>query len=110
MKELKKAVAIKYDKKVDEAPAVVAKGRGAIADQIVSVARKSGVTIYPDKDLVETLAVLDLDTEIPDELYRAVAEVLVFIYDINHRFPLDPLNQSDVTETAQETDGHHQEL
>ena len=79
----KKAVALKYDQKVNDAPALLAKGRGLTADQIVSIAKKNGVPIYPDGDLVEALEALDLNIEIPDELYRAVAEVLVFIYDIN---------------------------
>jgi flagellar biosynthesis protein len=78
-----KAVALKYDKEVDDAPAVLAKGRGLMADQIVSIAKKNGVPIYPDGDLIEALEALDLNIEIPEELYRAVAEVLVFIYDIN---------------------------
>jgi flagellar biosynthesis protein len=79
----KKAVALKYDPKVNDAPALLAKGGGLVADQIVSIAQKNGVPIYPDGDLVEALGGLDLNIEIPDELYRAVAEVLVFIYDIN---------------------------
>ena len=79
----KKAVALKYDQKVNDAPALLAKGRGLMADQIAAIAKKNGVPIYPDGDLVEALEALDLNIEIPDELYRAVAEVLVFIYDIN---------------------------
>jgi flagellar biosynthesis protein len=85
MKDLKKAVALKYDRKIDDAPAVLAKGRGLIADQILSIAKKNGLPIYPDRDLVEALEALDLNIEIPEELYRAVAEVLVFIYDINKK-------------------------
>ncbi|MCF8128249.1 MAG: EscU/YscU/HrcU family type III secretion system export apparatus switch protein [Deltaproteobacteria bacterium] len=85
MKDLKKAVALKYDRKIDDAPTVLAKGRGLIADQILSIAKKNGLPIYPDRDLVEALEALDLNIEIPEELYRAVAEVLVFIYDINKK-------------------------
>jgi len=85
MKDLKKAVALKYDRKVDDAPTVLAKGKGLIADQILSIAKKNGLPIYPDRDLVEALEALDLNIEIPEELYRAVAEVLVFIYDINKK-------------------------
>ena len=83
MKDYKKAVALTYRKNVDDAPKVLAKGKGLIADQIISIARKSGVDIYPDRDLVEVLEALDLNTEIPESLYQAVAEVLVFIYEIN---------------------------
>ncbi len=85
MKDRKKAVALKYDKKAKDTPNVLAKGRGLIADHIVSIAKKNGVPIYPDRDLVTALEALDLDVEIPEELYRAVAEVLVFIYDINKK-------------------------
>jgi len=85
MKDLKKAVALKYDRKIDDAPTVLAKGRGLIADQILSIAKKNGLPVYPDRDLVEALEALDLNIEIPEELYRAVAEVLVFIYDINKK-------------------------
>jgi len=85
MKDLKKAVALKYDRKIDDAPTVLAKGRGLIADQILSIAKKNGLPVYPDRDLVEALEALDLNIEIPEELYRAVAEVLVFVYDINKK-------------------------
>jgi flagellar biosynthesis protein len=85
MKDHKKAVALKYDKKISDTPTVLAKGRGFIADQIVSIAKKNGVAIYPDRDLVTALEALDLNIEIPEELYRAVAEVLVFIYDMNKK-------------------------
>jgi len=90
MKNPKKAVALGYKRDIDEAPKVLAKGTGAIADQIVSVARKNGVAIYPDGDLVEILEALDINIEIPENLYRAVAEVLVFIYDINNKLQPGP--------------------
>jgi len=83
MDDLKKAVAIKYNRDKDRAPRLLAKGRDAIAERIVEVAKENNVPIYPDKDLVQVLETLDIDYEIPPELYRAVAEVLVFIYTIN---------------------------
>ena len=83
MDDLKKAVAIKYNRDKDRAPKVLAKGRDAIAERIIEVAKENNVPIYPDKDLVQVLETLDIDFEIPPELYRAVAEVLVFIYTIN---------------------------
>ena len=83
MDDLKKAVAIKYNRDKDRAPKVLAKGRDAIAERIIEVAKENKVPIYPDKDLVQVLETLDIDFEIPRELYRAVAEVLVFIYTIN---------------------------
>lgn len=78
-----KAVALKYDQKKDNAPRVVAKGRGEIAEKIIDVAREHNVPLYEDQNLIQILEALDLETEIPPELYRAVAEVLAFIYRLN---------------------------
>ena len=85
MDESKKAVAIKYNRDKDRAPKVLAKGRNDIAERIIEVAKDNQVPILPDKDLVQVLETLDVNFEIPPELYRAVAEVLVFIYSMNNR-------------------------
>ena len=82
-KEKTKAVALKYETKKDSAPKVVAKGRDIIAEKIIETAKAHNVPLYEDKNLVQVLEALDLDTEIPPELYRAVAEVLAFIYRLN---------------------------
>jgi flagellar biosynthesis protein len=81
--ERKKAAALKYRQGVDAAPKVVATGRGWLAERIISLAREHGVPIHEDKALVEILSTLDMYEETPPELYRAVAEVLTFIYKIN---------------------------
>ncbi len=78
-----KAVALKYDRKKDNAPRVIAKGRGEIAEKIIEVAKAHNVPSYEDKNLIQILEALDLETEIPPELYRTVAEVLAFIYRLN---------------------------
>jgi flagellar biosynthesis protein len=78
-----KAVALQYDEKKHRAPRVVAKGRGHIAEKIMDIAHKNNVPLYEDENLVQILDALDLETEIPPELYRAVAEVLAFIYRLN---------------------------
>ena len=78
-----KAVALKYHRQTDSAPRVLAKGRGEIAEKIIEVAKAHNVPLYEDKNLVQILEALDLETEIPPELYRAVAEVLAFIYRLN---------------------------
>ena len=83
MKKTPKAVALKYDRNADAAPKVVAKGRGHLAEKIKQVAQESGVPIMADENLVQVLEALELDLEIPPELYRAVAEVLVFVYRLN---------------------------
>ena len=76
----KKAAALRYDAKKESAPKVVAKGKGKIAEQIIQVARDNKVPIKDDPQLVEVLSTLDLYQEIPPELYRAVAEILAFVY------------------------------
>ena len=78
-----KAVALKYDGKKDKAPSVIAKGRGNIAEKIIDIAKEHNVPLYEDKNLIQVLEALDLETEVPPELYRAVAEVLAFIYRLN---------------------------
>ena len=83
MKKKSKAVALKYNKDKDAAPKITAKGRGFIAEKIVETARAHNVPLHEDKNLVQVLEALDLETEIPPELYRAVAEVLAFIYRLN---------------------------
>lgn len=86
-KKLKKAVALKYRAQTDAAPRLAAKGRGGLADKIIAVAKEHGIPIHEDSDLVEILAGLEIDKEIPPDLYKVVAELLAFIYRINGRFP-----------------------
>ena len=83
MKKKSKAVALKYEKDKDAAPRIVAKGRGFVAQKIIETARAHRVPLHEDQNLIEVLEALDLESEIPQELYRAVAEVLAFIYRLN---------------------------
>jgi|SRR4051812_41029763 flagellar biosynthesis protein len=76
---MKKAVALRYSPE-QSAPVLVAKGKGAIAEQILLTAKENGVPVQEDPSLVEVLSKLDLEQEIPQELYQLVAEVLSFIY------------------------------
>ncbi len=76
-----KAVAIKYE--LDSAPKVVAKGDGDVADKIIEIAEEHGVTLYQDSDLVKLLSKIDVDAEIPSNLYQAVAVVLSFVFQLN---------------------------
>ncbi len=85
MEKKPKAVALNYDKDKNAAPRVVAKGRGFVAQKIIETARAHNVPLYEDENLVQVLEALDLDTEIPPQLYRAVAEVLAFIYRLNSK-------------------------
>jgi flagellar biosynthesis protein len=78
----KQAVAIAYQAGND-APMVVAKGNGAIAESIIARAREHGVAIHDSKELVSLLMQVDLDNHIPPALYRAVAELLAWLYHVD---------------------------
>ena len=78
-----KAVALSYDRDSARAPRISAKGAGYLAERIIEIAKEHGIGIYEDPDLVEVLSKLDLNHEIPESLYRAVAEVLAFVYRLN---------------------------
>lgn len=77
------AAALKYDSKKDAAPHVTAKGRGAIAEKIIDLAKKHDIPIKSDPALAQILSKLDMDEQIPVELYKAVAEILAFVYSVN---------------------------
>lgn len=82
------AAALRYDAGKEGAPTVVAAGRGEIAAKICEAARGAGIPVREDKLLAEALAVLEVGTAIPPELYRAVAETLVWAYRLgNERAP-----------------------
>ncbi len=82
-KRQKKAVALKYQPKKDNAPKVIAKGKGKVAEKIIEIARQHNIFIQDDPDLIEVLSHLDLNEEIPPDLYVVVAELLSFVYSLN---------------------------
>jgi flagellar biosynthesis protein len=77
--DLKSAVALTYAQ-TDAAPRVVAKGRGILAEQIISRAQDHGIYVHESPELVSLLMQIDLDQRIPPQLYIAVAELLAWIY------------------------------
>ncbi|QJW45353.1 flagellar biosynthesis [bacterium BFN5] len=79
------AIALTYDIAKNAAPKVVAKGTGHLAEQILAAAHKNAVPVYQNKTLTGMLMAIDLDREIPPELYRVVAEVLAYVYRIDQR-------------------------
>ena len=83
--EAKKAVALLYDQV--RAPILVAKGRGAFAEEIIEVAKAAGVHLAEDPVLAETLSYLQLQQEIPEEVYVAVATVLSWAYWLKGQTP-----------------------
>ena len=80
-----KAVALKYDASVSSAPKVTAKGEGFTAQNIIKIASLHDVPIKKDEDLVELLSKLDVDKEVPAEMYKAVAEVFSFLYKMTKK-------------------------
>lgn len=80
-----KAIALRYKPGDDPAPKIVAKGSGLIAERIIEIAKENNVPLKEDTQLVEVLSTLDLYQEIPPELYRAVAEILAFVYKMSKK-------------------------
>ena len=76
--KIKQAIALEYDPS-DEAPKVIASGKGALADRIIEKAKESDVPIHRDDTLAETLSRLEIGEMIPPELYEVVAEILIFV-------------------------------
>ena len=80
------AVSLRYDNRVSKSPDVTAKGRGLIAEKIISLAKENNVPIKEDPDLVHLLSQVDLNREIPASLYQVVAELLSFVYKLNGEY------------------------
>ena len=78
------AVALKYDANKSSAPTLVAKGHGDIAKQILQLAQETDVLVHQSPELLEVLIRLELGDEIPEELYRAIAEVIAFAYNLKN--------------------------
>ena len=75
------AVALKYDLETMVAPKVVAKGQNLIAQKIKQIAREAGVPIVENKPLAQALFhAVEIDQDIPEDLYRAVAEILAYVF------------------------------
>ena len=80
----KSAVAVRYDTK-DAAPRVIAKGYGNIAETIIRSAREHDLYVHESPELVNLLMQVDLDTQIPPQLYVAIAELLAWIYSLEEK-------------------------
>ena len=80
-----KAVALKYDAELSSAPKLTAKGEGFTAESIIKIAKLNDVPIKKDEDLVELLSQLEVDREVPPEMYKAIAEVFSYIYKLTNK-------------------------
>jgi len=79
----KRAVALAYQGAQDGAPRIIAKGGGVSAEAIISLARESGVYVHQSPELVNLLMQVDLDQEIPPELFQAVAEIIFWLHKLD---------------------------
>ncbi|MGI5918669.1 MAG: EscU/YscU/HrcU family type III secretion system export apparatus switch protein [Christensenellales bacterium] len=82
----RQAAALKYDPETADAPYVVALGKGYIAERIIESAREEGIQIVRDDKLSHMLQKLSVGDEIPEELYQVVAEVLVFVSNMDEKY------------------------
>ncbi|MGO9751594.1 MAG: EscU/YscU/HrcU family type III secretion system export apparatus switch protein [Solirubrobacteraceae bacterium] len=83
---IRRAAALRYDSG-DNAPRITASGSGYVAARIVEVARELGIPVKSDPALAKALALLDLGSEVPEEMYRAVAEALAWAYRLDATRP-----------------------
>ena len=81
----KQAVALRYRPDKDASPRVAAKGSGRVAEKIIELARKHGIPVKDDPDLLEVLSKLEIEEEVPPTVYVAVAELLAFVYSLNRK-------------------------
>jgi len=88
-KQPTQAVALRYNEE-NVAPQVIAKGKGYVAENILNAARKNLVPIYQNKTLTSMLMAVDIDREIPPDLYTAVAEILAYVYRIDQKNKKNP--------------------
>ena len=81
----KKAVALGYNRDKDNAPKVLASGSGEVAKNIINLAKSHDIPIKEDADLVEILSKVDLNQEVPPNLYKAVAEIFSILYKMTNK-------------------------
>lgn len=82
---MKKAAALRYNRSKENAPRVVAKGDGLVADNIIKIAELHNLPIKKDEDLIELLSKVELDKEVPEALYKVVAELFSFVYRVTKK-------------------------
>ena len=82
-KRRQRAAALRYRPEQSDTPRVTAAGQGRVAEKILEVAEAAGVPIHHDPGLAEVLSRIDPGQEIPPETYRAVAEILAFLYRVD---------------------------
>jgi len=82
-KGARSAIAIRYDAEQDAAPVILAAGRGEFAEDILKIAEDHKIPFYEDKGLADLLLKLEVSTEVPQEMYALIAEVLAFVFRLD---------------------------
>ena len=85
VQKTKKAVALGYNRQKDNGPKKLATGSGEVAKNIINLAKSHDIPIKEDADLVEVLSKVDLNEEVPPNLYKAVAEIFSFLYQMTNK-------------------------
>lgn len=82
---IKRVAALQYDPETDNAPHLTAYGQGELAEKILEIALENKIAIHRDQDLIEILSTLELGSEIPEEIFELVAEILAFVYRLTKK-------------------------
>ena len=102
-----RAVALKDDGQADiAAPRITASGFGRNAEEIIELALRHGVRVRQDADLAEVLSALEVDSLVPLPALRAVADILAYVYAVNHRLDTQAMARLDAMRQRADTAGH----
>ena len=82
----KSAISLQYKKGKNAAPKITAKGQGWVAENIIKMAQENNIPIREDKDLLHLLSEIDVGQEVPESLYKVVAELLAWVYQLNQNY------------------------
>jgi len=85
--KVKSAISLQYQKEINLAPKITARGEGWVAEKIIEIAQERNIPIRKDKDLLNLLSEIDVGREVPESLYKVVAELLAWVYQLNKNYP-----------------------
>ena len=85
--KVKSAISLQYQKEINSAPKITSKGEGWVAEKIIEIAQERNIPIRKDKDLLNLLSEIDVGREVPESLYKVVAELLAWVYQLNKNYP-----------------------
>ena len=84
--KVKSAISLQYQKEINSAPKITARGEGWVAEKIIEIAQERNIPIREDKDLLNLLSEIDVGKEVPESLYKVVAELLAWVYQLNKNY------------------------